>query len=252
MALKKPTNAVPAYEVEEDLVDDVQVENEVVTEDAPQVEDTPTQAQPLPVAATQSKALTAVGNKFQTAFNSYRNSIDLETVAEVGQGNMPKLVADRGGFELEGKSYGDHITIELVSFNERFVLTPGVDGEEAKKLLKYSYDGLTVADEPGLQVRDYIDYLKSEGYGKADAKKYIDLWALIVSSEKGGEIADEDRELVQVQLSPSSVREWNKMQLQASVKVSRTKRELSPFLKLTIDKREFGTNKFAAIKFTLA
>lgn len=255
MALKKPTNAVPAFETEDDIVDtqDVQVEDVQIENETPQTsQDEPAVAQPLPVAKVQAKALTAVGNKFQTAFKEYHNQIDLETVADIGQGSMPKVTVDRGGFEVEKKELGENITIELVSFNDRYVLTPGVDGEEAKKLVKYSYDGVHVADDSGMLVKDYIDFLKEEGYPRAEAKRYIDLWAMLMSSDKTGDIAEDDRELVQVQLSPTSVKEWSKMLLQASIKANRLKKELHPFLKLTADKREFNGNKFATIKFAVA
>lgn len=233
-------NQTPVYEDVEDF-DEVAVEVETQ-------EETPTAV----VVPTKTKALSSVGGKYAVAFKDQHLAIDLVTVEDIGQGTMPKIVADRGGFSADDKEYGDEIDVELVSFNDRLVITPGVDGEEAKQLLRYSYDGQTLAGEPDVTVASYVADLKDAGFPRAEAKKYIDLWVMPIRSQVDGDIAEEDRDLVQVQLSPSSVREWNKFMLQASVKMSRAGVDIKPLLNLKIDKREYNGNKYAAIKFDLA
>lgn len=232
-------NEAPVYE-EIEAVDEIHVESQPETETA--------QAALVP---TKTKALSTVGGKTLSAFKAQHHAIDLETVEDIGQGTMPKIVADRGGFSADSKEYGDELDVELVSFNERVVITPGVEGEEAKQLLRYSYDGQTISGEPDVTITSYISDLKEAGFHRAESKKYIDLWVMPTRSQLVGEIPEDERELVQVQLSPSSVREWNKFLLQTSVKMGRLGAEIKPFLNLKIDKREFNGNKFAAIKFDL-
>lgn len=253
MALKKvnPT-ATPAFEEEEVMTENVndvvEVEVEAQAQTEPEVKEEPK----TEVAVSKAKSLALKGSKLGSAFQNQLNVIDTEALEELGQGTMPKIVADRGGFDVNKKDLGNKLLVELFSYNERLVIAPGVDSEEAKDLVRYSYDGETIAGEDTL-VKDYVASLKENGFPRAEAKQYIDLWVTIDEAPEVDELPEEAQDLVQVQLSPSSVREWKAFMLQASFRMARNNEAQTgnPKLRLEVDKREYNGNKFAAIKFYL-
>lgn len=242
MAMNK-VNTAPAFE--EQFDDEVATVETVVESE---VIEAPTSTE---VVAPTKKALIPSGAKFASAYSEFKNSIDTDTVQNIPHGTIPKIVADRGGFEAGDTSYGESLVIELVSFNDRYVITPGVEGEKGKELLAFSFDNVTLANDPTVTVVDYLNTLKNDyDCPKAASRHYLDLWAMVVTSDETGDIPEDDRELVQIQLSPSSVKEWTAMQLQASVKALRSNKPLGNLIKMTVDKREYNGNKFAAIKFS--
>lgn len=204
------------------------------------------------VVPAKEKALTVTGGGFSAGLSELENQIDLDSIRSLGVGTLPKLVADRGGFEdHEGTLLGDWVKFQIVSFNRRWLVSGGVEGEEGKELLRTSYDNETLEGET-MTVREYVQYLKDEGYEKADVREYIDIWGFIEESEKAGVVNEEDYELIQMQLSPSSVRNFMAYRVQAGVQAKIQKREVSNKIKATIERREHGGNRFAAIKFSAA
>lgn len=203
------------------------------------------------VTAAPLRPLAAAPKKFTAALTNLEGQLDVDQVRALGVGTLPKLVADRGGFELGDKSLGEWADIHILSYNKRWLVTPGVEGEEAKALLRTSYDGETLENDPR-DIREYLQFLADEGYEKASSRQYIDIWGYIVNTDKGGEIAEDDYEFVQVQLSPSSVKEFTAFQIQQGLQAGLRKREVSSTVRATIEKREYGGNRYASIKFSSA
>lgn len=253
MALKKDNNT-PAFETEEDTnvntaTETVQEAPAATAQDKAKVEAT------TAIAKAQTTAVGAVKKGFSAALQELENQLEIDHVKALGVGTLPKLTADRAGFEMgEGKdqkTFGDYVDFEIYSFNKRWLITAGVDGEEGKEMLRTSYDGETLENE-AMGAKEYLGYLKEQGYGKADMRLYYDAWGFIVNSEKLGEVDEADREMVQLQLSPSSVKQFTAYQIQAGIKASMTKKEVSNIVRATIERKEFGGNKYASIKFSAA
>lgn len=242
MALAKPTNqnTTPAFEDNED----------VAVMDAPEVE---TKAKPevktTAVAEKASSALAPTGAKFKAALQHLELQLDLESVRSLGQGTLPKIVADRAGFELGDKLLGDWVRMQVVSYNRRWLVSAGVEGDEGKKLLRTSYDKETLENET-MSMKEYIEHLKEEGYNRASDREYIDLWVMVTETEKEGVVPEDELELVQFQLSPTSVRSFLAYQVQAGFQAALTKREVSDVVKATVERRENDGNKYAAAVFS--
>lgn len=252
MALaKKTTDNKPAFE---DMDENVAVAEEVQEEVKAEQEVTPEAKQAATTAIAKAKggALTAGGGKFSAALTELEYALSLEDVRSLGTGTLPKLVADRAGFELDGKNYGDYVDFQIVSHNRRWLVSAGIDGDEGKKLLRTSYDQETLEDET-MSLNEYIEHLKEEGYEKASVREYVDLWGFVVNSEKLGEIdedSDDAFDLIQVQLSPQSVRSFKGFQARAGVRAAMTKKPVDSKVRLTIERREYDGNKYASIKFS--
>ena len=201
----------PEFESQDDTTTETATTKEkTVTQQAPTV-DKAAVAAGLAAATAIAKAATgtAVGEakapiKYRKAFEEKDNAIPIEDV-EQWQLAAPAVTAEQGKAKHSKKGpIGDKFHLRVESFNMRYLAVPGVNDKEAKDKVRNSYDKLTISGEPGSSVMDYIDALKAEGYPKAHLEPYVDLWGYITWSAKNGTIADEDQELVRVQLSKTS------------------------------------------------
>ena len=201
----------PEFESQDDTTTETATTKEkTVTKEAPAV-DKAAIAAGLAAATAITKAATgtAVGEakapiKYRKAFEEKDNAIPIEDV-EQWQLAAPAVTAEQGKAKHSKKGpIGDKFHLRVESFNMRYLAVPGVNDKEAKDKVRNSYDKLTISGEPGSSVMDYIDALKAEGYPKAHLEPYVDLWGYITWDAKSGTIADEDQELVRVQLSKTS------------------------------------------------
>lgn len=208
------------------------------------------------IAKAQTTAIAATGkNKFSAALTHLEYQLELEHVKALGVGTLPKMVADRAGFEVgEGKDkkeYGEWVDFNIFSYNKRWLAANGTDDDDSKDYLRTSYDNETIEGEV-ISLKDYVQSLKEQGFEKASARLYIDVWGFVVNSDKLGLVEEDEREMIQLQLSPVSVKQFTAYQLQAGIKASLSGKAISDTVRATIDKKEFGSNKFAAIKFGAA
>jgi len=249
MALRKnPTNtSAPAFE-EDDGSDTATA---VATAEAKPVQAEASRA----VTQASTTAVAAPKMGYTAALQDLHLQIDLDTVRSLGVGTLPKLVADRAGFEIgsgnDKQEMGNWIDFKVVSYNDRWLVTAGVEGEEGTALLRTSYDGQTLEEEE-MSVKEYLDYLRREGYSKASLRHYNDLYGFIVRSEKGGKAAEGNVDLIQLQLSPTSAKAWKAYLVQAGVNARYTGKPATDTVRATIARREYNGNKFAAIAFSAA
>jgi hypothetical protein len=220
-----------------------------------------TSAKPEAPAATTTAltkpAVTALAKpmaKFAAALTEFEDVLSPEDVQDLGAGAFPKVTADLGGLVIDRngakKDLHEHIDLVLISYNERFAVTPGVDNAEAKKTVRYSYDGVTIRDEER-SVEEYLKYLKEvAGYDKATVKKYLEVWGQI-SAIGGVEVPVEDREIVQLQLSPQSVTRWKAFQVQLGLKLAQGNGGHNGVLRVTRLKGERDTNRYGYMDFAV-
>jgi hypothetical protein len=141
-----------------------------------------------------------------------------DAVPAVEFGTFPRLIGANGAVTLksDNKSLGETVDIQLLSWSEVYTVSPGSDKEEAKKLVEYSRDGVTI-DKSGRDVNEYLKYLReTEGYKDASKKKYIELIGFLQGSAKPG---GPTGEIVQVSLSPQSLLTFQAYMANVAVRV---------------------------------
>lgn len=214
MALKKP-----AFETNTDI------DTTTTAAEAPQAAAPAAQ----PEAAAKVEATTAIAKaastsvatvnedvkRFQEEFDSMRGAADFShgnyKVFKAVDGEIRDTAA---GANL---SMGRHMTGRLLAWDFHWQVTPGTDGAKAKEFVAFSDDGETIASVIGEDLRhyvgktinEYLDYLRSEGFDKAECKKYLDTSFAVIDSEAG---KHEPGTIVQVTFSPSSIPSFNSYQ----------------------------------------
>lgn len=250
MALKKPSNpaptATPAPAAPAGKFEDSSTT--VVVEQPAQPAEAAQAAAGVAASTAIAKAATtglARQGKLETLFSEHRNAIP-----PMEFGTLPRLVGTNGNVQDrgEGKLLGESVVIELVSWNEEFVVSPGSDKEEAKALVRYSLDGKTI-DATGESVASYLEKLRTvEGYSDASIKRYVQLIGIVESTAKASELVGQ---MVQVSLSPQSAKLFDGYRMQESVKLRlrpELKEQIDNRLKVTAEVKQQGSNTFTLLK----
>lgn len=198
------------------------------------------------VAAPKNTAVsTAV---FKPALLDKQDVLKTEDIEAIGFGTFPRVTADLGGLLMGDVELGKTAKVEILSWNLRHVVTPNSNDQEAKKLVKISYDGETISGS-GESVKDAIEALKAIGYPNASVKLYGDLWGNLVNSEKMGDIPVEKQQMVQIQMSPQSLQQFKRFQLEQGIKEGRGQPKVST-LTITCERQEFNGNRFGRMTFS--
>jgi hypothetical protein len=185
------------------------------------------------------------------AYRELQNNFD---ASSLDWNTFPRVKVNLEGFQDEdGDLVGKQLVLEIMSFNNRFVVTTNVEGQE--ELAKFSLDG-KVIDETGQPVAEYIAFLKGEGFADASSKKYLDLYGMLVAvgdNDKGTairELPPEEQEIICVQVPPMSIGKFTRLQINEAVRMKRTGRTEEKFtLLLTQDKVKGSKRTFAQINF---
>jgi len=210
-------------------------------------QDQPAVDQTTDVAPAKTTAV-AKAMPFQAAFQDKREVMSLEDVSALGFGVFDRITADLGGLLIGDREVGKSMKIEMISWNIRYMVVPGSQDAEAKSKVKVSYDNVTL-DNDGGSVKDYLASLQAEGYTKATVKTYADIWATMLSNEKDGEIAAEKQQMIQVQLSPESLKQFKRFQIEAGLRASKGIEPPTVFT-ITAERGEFNGNRFGFMKFS--
>lgn len=244
MALVK--NPTPAFESQDEVA--------VIDAAAPaQAATKQTISEDAPAAATTAVALAPVtalavpGQRHQAALQNFEYAFSLEDVRSIGLA-APRVTIDQGGFALDGKELGKELTVQVLSYNPRWLVTAGIPGDEGKALVRFSYDGITI-DGDSESVKDYLDFLKKD-YPNASIKCYTDLWAIVTGGKD--EAADIIGETVVVQLSPQSAGKLKWYQIQQGVKIARGLARDTDSVKITVDRVKMGSDTFGRASFAAA
>lgn len=174
---------------------------------------------------------------------------DRKDVFVVDYGTLPRVKADNGGFcDSEGQDLGKIIKFQVMSFNSRWTVTPG-DKAAPIELLKFSLDGKTMDDGSGVTVSEHLADLK-KNWPKARAAEYMELVVNLVEAEHNSALVGN---LVQLQLSPSSKKEFENFQLQTSFKMAQGLLPATAAnVVLATAKKATNANKESWTKFTFS
>lgn len=226
MALRKKETepaAQPAFEgMETGNAESATAVADAKPEAAPSAQDTAKVSASTAIAKAQAGtvAVATPGRKFKPALTEFQDVIGQDDIEALGIGAFPRITADLSGLvQDKTKELGKSIKLELLSWNLRYIVTPGVDNDEANSLVRYSNDGVTISGT-GESVADYVKQLRDvDGYEKASIKTYMDLWGNLAEVD-GAAVDPVDRAMVVVQLSPQSMSQFKALQMVRGVKIS--------------------------------
>ena len=215
MALKKPTTNTAAAAFEDVPSFDESAE---VAAAAPAAQpEVATPAAPAPTASTAvaPAASTAVTvNTSEEAKRFQREFDEMRGAASFDYGTFPIYKAINGSIRETGQgktaSFGRWVKVRMLAWDDSYQIGPGVDGSKAKDFVGFSKDGKTVDSVIGEDLRhfvgkpvtEYLDFLRNEGYDKAESKRYVHTACAVLDSEDG---THEPGQIVQVTLSQSSL-----------------------------------------------
>ena len=187
----------------------------------------------------------------------------VDVIPPVDFGILTRLKASNGSILTgDNDDLGKTIEIELYSVSHKYVTSPQGNNKAARALCKFSADpdnipgywddeeeewvndGVTVT-----AVRDYITWLKKEhGYTKAGTKHYLELLCMLRDADEDN---DAIGQMVQISLSPQSVKQFTGFGLHTTLKVNAG--QLNPddakVFKLTAKMQSFDSNDFTIFTF---
>jgi len=242
MALKKPEkNAAPKFDADEGGAEDATVKGE---SSAPAASPAPAAAPAAGPAdsavanaeadtqalANESSAPAAASTAVATKTTSSALAIGgtgkmadvlgaVHNNVRVDWNSLPQVQAVQGTFKRkeDKKPMGDTIEFQLISTQENFAVTPGVDDEEATQYVRYSDDGINLKDGTAT-VAEHIKLMKDLGYDKAKCSERI---VLVGALTDAGKLADEmNGELFQIDLAPTSLAKFKSHKIQCAWKVN--------------------------------
>ena len=246
MALKDAiqTQTMPAFETDEEY-DTMPHEAPAVSAPAPEV----AQAAVPAVAQTTAVGAARAPAKFPPIYTEKQDAFDIETVVGLSMA-VERIKAEQGACYIGNDSLGTRCRVEIISWNYRWLLSPGLQSkdpgyEESKQFLATSYDNQTVYGKD-VTVEEYLRDLKeTHAYDNASKSMYIDLFGMLVWTEKKGEIPEEERKMVVVQLSQTSAGQFAAFcQTQGVLVAKGVVKSVSDILEIEAVARTKGTNKY--------
>lgn len=246
MALRNEGKSAPKFESEEG---GVATETAAVEASAPAAAATETAAPAAAVAVRPPAGALANALRRATALDASEGVIELTTLETMGIGAFPRITVDQGGFsENKTKFLGSGIKIEVLSWNYVTLITTGEkDDKEADKLIRSSYDHVNIPGE-GKTVDAYMAELREQGYDKTASKKYVEIYANLLWSEKGGAVAPEDVKMVQLSVSPQSVKQWQRHLLESKMRAARGL-EITAEVSIAAERVVNGSNTYGVMQF---
>jgi len=165
-------------------------------------------------------------------------------------GTLPRVNAKQSEIYCEDGSLGKNIEVTILSFNNSFAVSPN-DNAAPKDACKFSYDGVELNDGSGTTVAEHLAMLKEDGWEKAAAKRYVEVIAMLDDAETDSE---EIGGMVQLSLSPQSVKQFDRYQLGCMVKLAHGTIEAESLsrMRVTAKVKTFGSNTFTMMQFSSA
>lgn len=198
-------------------------------------------------SATSALAVAKPAAKFSVAFSDKNNVFDTATVEGLSL-SAPALKGELGSVCKGEKDLGTEVHLEMISFNHRWVIGTGEDDKEAKDYFRVSYDNKTLSGS-GEDMAAYVESLKAQGFNKAKVSPYLDVWGFLVWSEKEGDIPVDEREIVRLQCSQTSLGAFTAFATTRGLLESRGMAQPIDIIGVKAEKRVKGTNKYTNFSF---
>lgn len=176
------------------------------------------------VAATTAIAkarTTAVAAPAGDVFGAHLPESIKAMLASVEFGELPRVIGTQGGLQIanEDVDLGRFVSGQILQVQDSFIASPGDDSEEAKKLVKYSKDGVLL-DDTGEDVRSYISQLQADGWNDAALKHYMNVTVMLEQADDAEAAEDFLGTVVVIQMSPESRKRFKRYLINATMKAS--------------------------------
>lgn len=196
-----------------------------------------------PAANTQVAVSAPMVNPFDPLKNLFPLEFDTFLNIQLNQGNA--INKDNNA------SLGSEIGLELMTFQDQTVVSPGVDGDEAKEFVRYSDDGVTTTK--GENVQEYLKQLKDGAYPNANiSKRVIIAGPLFDAGVKGNKMPGLRDKLVQINLPPSSVSNFKRYMADQAFQISKRGKPVTGVerMRITMDTKTKGDNTWTIANFS--
>ena len=203
------------------------------------------------VAAPRALHPLAAALRSNSGLDDLQDVIGPDMLEAMGYGAFSRITVDNGGgFNLNKteKQLGSWLEFQLMSWNNVWMVTTGAQNNpEANKKVRTSRDKVNLEGGQGL-VTAYVAQLKAEGYKEASVKQYVEIYGLLTNSERGGEVPEDDRKLMQISASPQSVTAWGVFLLTSRMMQGQGK-PVPSHLRILGKRKTLGPNTFGIIEF---
>lgn len=252
MALKNQPEYTTAPEFEQ--MSETTTATKEETMNTTETKDAGVAATAIAAASAAASASAAVAEyraptKLKLAFSDFNAVFDIPTVESLGMA-VPRIKGEQGSLFQNDVDLGSHITFELVSVSPRWVVGTGTDDKESKEKFRVSFDNRTISGESTL-LDDYLEALRAEGYDEAKKSNYLDIFGFIISSEKKGDVDPEQRELVCLQCSPTSMGAYTAFATTRGLLESKGVAKPTNIIEVHAEKRTSGSNKYTNFSFAV-
>lgn len=259
LKVKNTAAATPAFESDDDN-DTVAVAAPAPAVEAPAAaapaqpqsqEKEPAAAAPAPAVLKPVAGAVAKAKPVNMADWDVLGSIK-DRLPPVDFGEGVRLVGSNGSImDGDKRLLGDNIVLTVLSWNDRFVISPGDNGAEAKEHARYSLDGVTTTK--GEDVKEYLEELRQD-FPKAAMKTYVDLFGIL---EETGKPTDYIGTGVVVSLAPDSVRTFTGFRRDIVVKgmmgrIEPIDASLGVRLRVHVEVKSAGGNTWSRLVCSLA
>lgn len=153
----------------------------------------------LPATTAQTNNTLAVKSSVDDPLAELKNALTVD------YNTLDALILSNGNLLMrEGKkSVGDSIQLELLSYQDSYVVAPN-DDKAPVSVVRFSNDGITCSD--GItSVKEHLQWLHTNGYPKASLKSRVIIVGAVEKCAKNPELVGT---LVQIDLSPASRAQW--------------------------------------------
>lgn len=184
---------------------------ETATKAEPKTKPTSGSTAVAPAAGTQLAPAAPMVNPLEPLKNAFFVEFDTLRSLKITSGN----VVD----QQTGKALGDLVGLELLSYQDQWVVSPGVDGDAGKEHVRYSDDGKTTSK--GENCDEYLQQLKDSGFDEAKiSKRLVICGSLFDIGEKGRKtLPDMQDTLVQLSLAPTSKAGFDRYMMDQAFKI---------------------------------
>lgn len=180
-------------------------------------------------AAEQTSTSTAVAaaatNAVSTRVNSKPVDVltrDFKDAVKVEWNTLHRIMVNQGMYldkENGNKPIGKEITLEMISYQDGWQISPGTNEPAAAELVRYSEDG--VMTNQGENCAEYLAALKTADYAEAKMTKRVTIAGILQACDDATLIG----KMVQIDLSQTSRNLFDRHRMQVALDIGQGRRK---------------------------
>lgn len=194
---------------------------------------------PTAIATRPVNAVVVAGRPVDVVKENFKDAFTVDW------NTLYRIQANNGNFldvQANKTVIGPVVTLEMMSYQLNWQISPGTDDDADLEHVRYSNDGKSTTQ--GEDCNEYVQALKTAGYDAAKLSERCVLAGTIV----GGSM---DGKLVQINLAPTSKSQFDRFRMQVSVDVSRGRKTVDDarFLKMSCTPQSKGKISWTVVLF---